>query len=399
MTHVLALKVPEAGEAVTTGLTSGQLATLLTARDLVAVAPLPGGAWRISGRRRVGALRLGHGDDAIDLYLRPKLPISSLLFLLSYATGDRHWRQSTVTTGTETELMPAVAGLFARMASQTLNGGVLHGYQPIRENLHALRGRLDVSEQLRRGGLPLPVAVEYDEFTADIPENQILAAAIARLTSLRGVPPATNAALRHLSGRLVDVSIPTPGAPLPPWTPNRLNERYAAVLRLAELILADTVPDLRHGDSAAIHGIVIDLERLFESFLETAFRDAAGQHGMRCLPQHKHHLDVARAITIKPDISVHHADGLHCVVDAKYKTSDGYPSSPADLYQLTAYCTALGLKTGHLVYANGPAEPVTHEVGPTGTTIIVHGLNLAAAPAEILETVASIAEITSRAHA
>ena len=98
-------------------------------------------------------------------------------------------------------------------------------------------------------------------------------------------------------------------------------------------------------------------------------------------------------------VTVHHADGLHCVVDAKYKTTDGYPSSPADLYQLTAYCTALGLKTGHLVYANGPAEPVTHEVGPTGTTIIVHGLNLAAAPAEILETLASIAEITSRAHA
>jgi 5-methylcytosine-specific restriction enzyme subunit McrC len=398
MTHVLTLQVPEAGEAVTTGLTPGRLATLLDARKLVEVAPLPGGAWRISGRRRVGALRLGHGDDAVDLYLRPKLPISSLLFLLCYAAGDRHWQHNVVTTGTDAELMPAVAGLFARMASRTLNAGVLHGYRPVRESLHTLRGRLDVSEQLRRSGLPLPVAVEYDEFTADVPENQILAAAIARLTGLRGVPPATGAALRHLAGRLVDVGVPPPGAPLPTWTPNRLNERYVAVLRLAELILADTVPDLRHGESVAIHGIVIDMERLFESFLETAFRDAAGRHGLRCLPQHGHHLDAARAIKIKPDISVNSADGLHCVVDAKYRTSGGYSSARTDLYQLTAYCTALGLRTGHLVYADGPAEPVTHRVGPAGTTIVVHGLNLSAAPARILESVARIAEFTSHGH-
>lgn len=394
---MLVLELPEAGESVTTGLTPGQLTLLLHEPKLIDVRPQPGGKWRISGRRRVGALRLGDGDDTIELYLRPKLPISNLLFLLSYTAGDRHWQQSIVNTGTETELMPAVAGLFARMAGQTLNGGVLHGYRPVRESLHTLRGRLDVPQQLRRGGLPLPVAVEYDEFTADIPENQIMAAAIARLTRLRGVPPGTSATLRHLAGRLVDVSIPTPGAPLPAWSPNRLNERYFAVLRLAELILAGTVPDLRQGDRAAVDGVVIDMERLFESFLETAFRDAAGRHGMRCLPQRKHHLDAARAIIIKPDISVHRSGGLHCVVDAKYKTSDGLPKVPADLYQLTAYCTALGLRTGHLVYADGPAEPVTHEVGPAGTTIIVHGLNLSAAPARILETVARIVEITARA--
>jgi 5-methylcytosine-specific restriction enzyme subunit McrC len=395
VTYVLALNVPEAGGAVTTGLTPGQLATLLGARDLVEVGPLPGGQWRITGRRRIGALRLGRGDDAIDLYLRPKLPISSLMFLLSYTAGDRHWRQNVVTTGAETELMPAVAELFVRMASQTLNGGVLHGYRPIRESLHALRGRLDVSEQLRRGGLPLPVAVEYDEFTADIPENRILAATIVRLTSLHGVPPATSAALRHLAGRLVGVSIPAPGAPPPAWKANRLNERYTATLSLAELILSGTVPDVRHGDSVAVHGIVIDMERLFERFLETAFRDAARLYGMRCLRQHVHHFDAACVIEIRPDISVHRTDGLHSVVDAKYKTSDGVPNDPADLYQLTAYCTALGLKAGHLVYANGPAEPVTHVVGFTGTTITVHGLNLSAAPARILETVACIAEFVS----
>lgn len=395
MTRALNLEVPEAGAAVTMRLTPGQLATLLGARDLVEVTPQPGGAWRIAGRRRVGVLRLGRGDDAVDLHLRPKLPVSNLLFLLSYAVGDRYWCQSTVTTGAQTDLMPAVAGLFARMAGRALDGGVLHGYRPIRESLHAVRGRLDVPEQMRRAGLALPVAVEYDEFTADIPENQILAAAITRLTHLQGVPPAVGAALRHLAGRLIDVSIPTPGAPLPAWTPNRLNERYLPALRLAELILADTVPDLRHGDRATAHGIVINMERLFESFLETALRDAAEPHGMRCQRQTEHYLDAARQIKIRPDISVYGPAGLHCVIDAKYKTTDDTPGDPPDLYQATAYCTALGLKIGHLVYANGPAAPMTHTIGPAGTSITVHGVDLSAPPAQILETISSIAKTAS----
>ena len=396
MTQVLTLEVPEAGATVTTPLTPGQLATLLGARDLVEVTPQPGGAWRIAGRRRVGVLRLGRGDDAIDLYLRPKLPISNLLFLLSYAAGDRHWRQSTVTTGTQPDLMPAVAGLFARMAGRALDGGVLHGYRPIRESLHALRGRLDVPAQLRRAGLALPVAVEYDEFTADIPENQILAAAITRLTNLQGVPPTVGAALRHLTGRLIDVSIPTPGALLPAWTPNRLNERYLPALRLAELILADTAPDLRLGDRVTVHGIVINMERLFESFFETALREAAEPYGVRCQRQTEHYLETARQIKIRPDISVYGADGLHCVIDAKYKTADDTPGDPADLYQVTAYCTALGLKSGHLVYANGPAVPVTHTIGPAGTSITVHGVDLFAPPAQILQAVGLVAETVFR---
>jgi len=38
----------------------------------------------------------------------------------------------------------------------------------------------------------------------------------------------------------------------------------------------------------------------------------------------------------------------------------GYPN--ADLYQLLAYCTLLGLPAGHLVYTRGNADPARHMV-------------------------------------
>ncbi len=65
------------------------------------------------------------------------------------------------------------------------------------------------------------------------------------------------------------------------------------------------------------------------------------------------------------------------VIDAKYKAErpEGFPN--ADLYQMLAYCTVLGLGDGHLVYAKGN-EPVNiHTVQNAGVTIHCHALDLA----------------------
>ena len=392
MIPALELEVPEAGGALVRTLSPGHLAGLLAARDLVKVVPAAGGAWQISGRRRIGVVRIGSGDSAIVLHLRPKLPVDSLLFLLSYAAGDRMWRETEVTMGTQQGLLPAVAILFARMASRALDGGVLHGYRETTDTLYAVRGRVDMQAQLRRSGLPLPVAVEFDEFTADIPENQILVAALRRLLSVPDLPARTQPALRHLLGRLAEVSAPPLGSRLPKWTPNRLNARYGPALRLATLLLDDLSPDIRLGDEARTDGIVIDMERLFESFLESALVDIAGSHGLRCVrQQHQYRLDAAQQIKIRPDVAVYRGTRLLTVIDAKYKVSgDGIGHHP-DLYQVIAYCAALGLSSGHLVYAAGPTNPQTHRIGPPGTAVSVHGIDLCAPPGEVLACVDRIA--------
>ena len=59
------------------------------------------------------------------------------------------------------------------------------------------------------------------------------------------------------------------------------------------------------------------------------------------------------------------------VIDAKYKAEKpaGYPN--ADLYQLLAYCTVLGLRDGHLVYARGNEDPARHVVRQSGVEILL----------------------------
>jgi len=381
----LELDVPEAGAAQHRALTAGQLAALLSADHLVELRPAPSGLWKITGRRRVGVVRVGAGADAVVLNLLPKLPVSNVLFLLSYATKPDMWRQEVVTTEVERGLAPALADAYARIVHHALADGVLHGYRETADNLPTLRGRIDVPAQIRACGLPLPVAVRFDDFTPDTAENRIVAGALNRLMPLPALAPATRSALRHLTARLDGVTALKPGAPLPAWTPNRLNTRYLHALRMAELILAEQSPDLRSGSGAQLPGIAIDLETVFEAFLAAALNQAARTRGLRCTAQDTHHrLDAARRIAIRPDVTLYRDAQPSTVLDAKYKASDRKPGHREDLYQITSYCTALGLPTGHLVYAHGPATPLTHRIGPHGTAITIHGIDLTRPPAQIL---------------
>jgi 5-methylcytosine-specific restriction enzyme subunit McrC len=79
------------------------------------------------------------------------------------------------------------------------------------------------------------------------------------------------------------------------------------------------------------------------------------------------------------------------VADAKYKAEKpaGYPN--ADLYQLLAYCTVLGLKVGHLIYAKGNEDPVRHVVRSAGTEIICHALDLSQPPDTLLAEARTLA--------
>jgi 5-methylcytosine-specific restriction enzyme subunit McrC len=108
--------------------------------------------------------------------------------------------------------------------------------------------------------------------------------------------------------------------------------------------------------------------------------------------QARHHLDVARRVTLRPDILWRVGGSPVAVIDAKYKAEKprGYPN--ADLYQLLAYCTVLGLDAGHLVYARGSEVPALHEVKQSGIKIHCHALDLSKPPDALLAEITNLAD-------
>ncbi len=74
--------------------------------------------------------------------------------------------------------MPAVAQVLWRQTEWAFHQGLLPGYVAVEESSPVLRGHLRESVQLSaRHRLSLPLEIRHDEFTIDIPENQILRAA------------------------------------------------------------------------------------------------------------------------------------------------------------------------------------------------------------------------------
>ncbi len=79
------------------------------------------------------------------------------------------------------------------------------------------------------------------------------------------------------------------------------------------------------------------------------------------------------------------------VVDAKYKAEKpaGFPN--ADVYQMLAYCTRLGLPMGWLVYAKGNEAGATHEVVGAGIEVRARVLDLALPPSDLVAQVDALA--------
>ncbi len=353
-----------------------------------AVPSMLPGHWRVGPANRVGVARVGD----VELWITPKLSIQRLFFLLGYARDEKGWRSEDLDLGEAPDLLTAIADAFARQADRALQQGLIQGYRVTEESLPLLRGRLREADQMRRRfGLVLPVEVRYDDYTVDIAENRLLLAAAQRLLRIGPLPPRVRRSLLHTVLKLADVEALVPGQPLPTWRPTRLNVRYHVALRLAELVLRGGSVEQRKG-AMAISGFMLDMPSIFEDFVTAALGADLAEVGGRVRAQDPWHLDEDRAIRMKPDLVWYSTEGVvRAVIDAKYKAEkpSGFPD--ADLYQMLAYCTALGMERGHLVYAKGHEPAVTHRVRNVGVEIVQHAVDLDQGPQGVLEDIRRIA--------
>jgi 5-methylcytosine-specific restriction enzyme subunit McrC len=386
---VSTIELTELGKPVEISLTTDQARSLAASGMVSAVPTLDRpGQWYIGPAGKVGAARIGN----LTVRITPKVQIARLLFLLGYSVHGSTWQPSAVDLGAADDLVPAVAALLWRQLARAIHQGLLPGYVTVEESSPVLRGRLRESAQLAaRHGLPLPLEIRHDEFTVDIAENQILRTAAERMLLVPRVDDESRRMLRRLLRDFADVSSIPRGDPIPAWQPTRLNARYHAALRLAELVLHATSVEHAIG-TVAVNGFLIDMPQLFQDFVTVALREALeGAYGGYVAAEPLHHLDEAGRVRLYPDIVWHFGGSPAAVIDAKYKAEKprGYPN--ADLYQLLAYCTVLGLRTGHLVYVRGNEEPTRHVVRGAGVEVVCHALDLGLSPEALLTEVRGLA--------
>lgn len=316
----------------------------------------------------------------LQVQIRPKVDLANLFFLLSYGLPLVEWRDGVFPYEQSRDLFLAVAAVFELELRRALRYGLARGYIDREEPLAGLRGRLLIDRQLiGRQGQAIPLECRFQEHTEDVPLNRVIKAALRRLTSAPLGDHALSRRLRQVLGAFTEVE-DADYAPsqLPAVVINRLNNRWEGALKLAELILnGESLRD----EAGSIRGtaFVVDMNKLFERFLEEVVRAEATHDGFAFARQSPQWLTAD--ILMRPDLVISRRGTKLAVGDAKYIELEGWPH--ANLYQMLAYCISMGLPRGLLIYANTrPLE--AHRVLGQDVELEIMGIDMSAEPPDLL---------------
>ena len=347
--------------------------------------------YELTAGSRIGNVVVGD----LSIRIQPKIRIDRVLFLLSYALNPAQWMSDPFDFQVDDSLIESVIPGFVSHLRQAFRPGVLQGYRTEEDALTTVRGRIRFEDQARkRYGIAPPIEVRFDEFTEDVPENQLLKAAIIRLGKFRIRSEVARRSLRQFDSLLANVTEIEFGSLLPEIRFTRLNGRYEPAVKLAKLILRSASFETGHGKVTGV-AFLVDMNRLFEDFVVVALREALqlterefpqGSRGKRLV------LDIGCRIKLEPDLSWWDAGSCVFVGDAKYKRISAEGIKHPDLYQLLSYVIAANLPAGLLIYAAGEAEPVIHEVIWLGKRLEVASLDLEGDERSILNQIKLLAD-------
>jgi 5-methylcytosine-specific restriction enzyme subunit McrC len=310
------------------------------------------GGIEVTATGAVGIIRF----DAFEVRVDPKLPGDHLhLFrMVEFAEGLDGLVElagSPRVRGADANLLDLIVDMLSAAAERILTVGLRADYVEHEGDLPALRGRLLSDRQhLERFGLYDRVCCRFDEHEHDIADNQLLAHGLAAGARIATTPRVRRRA-RGLAAVLADFCDPAALDPeLGPdaFVYGRHNEHYRAAHVLSWMVLERRGPDeaLMSGP-ARLRSFLLDMNTLFERFLERVLRLALASAGVRVDPQqsgsifwrpaiHKHYARV------RPDLLITRVERAHArlTVDAKYKRYDGQKADVGDLTQVFLYAYA-----------------------------------------------------------
>ena len=353
--------------------------TALLSTKLVDVRARADGLYELVAGGTVGAVAV----PGLQVIVRPKVGLRNTFFLLGYAAGLADWPPERFPYEKD-EFFPAIAWLLEAEVSRALRAGVVRAYQSRSEDLATVRGRINIDLQIkRRPGQDFPLACRFQEYTEDIELNRVVKAAVRRLLRIPALDRLLSMRLWHHLHAFTEVAdVDYRPATVPELVFTRLNAAWERAGHLATLVLqADSLRD-EVGSTEAV-SFTVDMNKVFERFVECIVREEARHHRLELLPRRA--LRLTERITMRPDLILRRDRDDLAVGDAKYKRLDRRDPPHADLYQLLAYCVGLRLDRGLLIYGEA-AEPRIERVLGTDIELEVVGIDLTDSPDHVLES-------------
>lgn len=282
-----------------------------------------------------------------------KVPIANIYYLLCYAWDGR--LESDDLVEVDQSESPELLELFARVlvsgTRRLLRRGLDRGYLPHEDNIPGVRGKVAVTETLRRNLLAQGrAACVWDDLEYNTLPNQILKTTLELLHGDGTIETATRADLHDLLRWLAPVqSIQLRSEHFRRIQLHRNNRIYAFLLHVCEFIHEHWLPEESGGPRRFRDFIRDGLPGLFEKFVFNFYQRELGPqwHVSSSVIQwdmSQFNLEARRFVpSMKTDLCIH-GPGRAIILDTKFYSSAlkqsfyGKPKLPAaNLYQLFTY--------------------------------------------------------------
>jgi 5-methylcytosine-specific restriction enzyme subunit McrC len=305
------------------------------------------------------------------LHSYPKVGISNVLKMYDYATLEFRSGDFDVEIREDDNFFDLLTRFFINEVEKLCRSKYRRFYAPKTENLLTIKGKVLIAETVQRNILLPHVYCEYQDFTDDILDNQILKYANYLLMKanvgnvrigdkfhkLRGF----NAFFDNVS---INPRLSCNDVDRVKYT--RLNQGYEKAHKLSRFFIEHLHVTQGLGNKQ-FYSFMIPMDQLFEDFVRQVmiiFKQTCsvidGNRGKKL------YLDSKKLFAqIKPDIILQKGDEIRLVLDCKYKKTNIIPDddevdiakpSPSDIYQMVSYMVGLDCPHGVLIYPKDECE-------------------------------------------
>lgn len=245
-------------------------------------------------------------------------------------------------------LLEIFISMFLDEVSKLIKIGIKSDYVELEDNLKFLKGKLKISEQIRKNIVHKErFYVCYQEFSTDRAENRLIKSTLEFLYR-RSKSSRNQQLIREYLFIFEEISSSSDiNADFSRLKLNRQTKHYEQALLWSKIFLQNKSFSPYIGSDVAF-ALLFDMNKLFESyvgnFVKKKLPNAKLQHSQ------KHLIEKPKGFMLKPDIFLRHQKRNY-IADTKWKIIKSKDDiSQTDLYQLYAYGKKYGCGKLYLIY-------------------------------------------------
>lgn len=271
-----------------------------------------------------------------------RLGVEILVKMLSVLPNSPFKRLDEASLGTaKMPLWEVFVASFLQEIEMLLRKGLLHQYHSVENNESYLKGKLQVSQQIKRNFLHQErFSVLLDSFLPDVSANRLLKSALIFIHQQKTTHSSNHKKTKELLSVFSDIpSSQNQKADGQNIQQNqRLHRHYENVLAWTKIFLQQHSFTPFAGNEMSF-ALLFPMEQLFENYVALGFRKYATDYDVIC-QDNSTHLFQNKAFLLRPDLVLRKKNTC-IVLDMKWKNLDlekqNYGIDRGDLYQLYAY--------------------------------------------------------------